>query len=304
MEDSAQFDTDPTPGTDEADQNRMTLADLKIGKQDSREREVLDLLWDVEEFKIYKTPVGISPFFSDDPDLGAIQKRAYVELGPDISAFNYLIHVAAPKAAKGFRRLQLTGTSDDNRNLFEREFARCIAQALLGHSEGAKIGLASLRSRLEATVTNQARVVHLLISLMIVAIVWLFALSLVGSGYEPRFGLDVKHIALSALMGSIGALFSTAVGLRHMQIDPTVTLSMHWVHGFQRMLVGMMGATIIYFGFTSGILAGIFQPSQTETDPATIDQNWLSFISVLAGFSERLVPNLLDGRVREAEENA
>ena len=89
-----------------------------------------------------------------------------------------------------------------------------------------------------------------------------------------------------------------------MQIDPTVTLSMHWVHGFQRMLVGMMGATIIYFGFTSGILAGLFQPSQTETDPALIDQNWLAFISVLAGFSERLVPNLLDGRARDAIDNA
>ena len=280
---------------------QMKLADLKVGAKDPRGRVVLDILWHVNEFKIYKTPVGVSPFFSDDPELGAKQKTAYVELGPDIAAFNHLIHLMEPtKIPATDISITVGDLSEDNRTLYERELARCIAQAFLGQTAEARQSLAALRSRLGATISNRARVVHLMISLVIAAFVWLLAFGMVNSGYEPRFGFEVKDIALSALMGSIGALFSTAVGLRQMEIDPSVGVSMHWVHGFQRMLVGMMGASIIYFGFTSGILTGLFQPAGSAAAIETVNPHWLAFISVLAGFSERLVPNLLDGRAEEA----
>ncbi len=279
----------------------MKLADLRVGGKDPRGRLVQDILWHVNEFKIYKTSSGVSPFFSDDPERGASQKLAYVELGPDIAAFNHLIHLMEPaKIPATDISVTVGDLSEDNRTLYERELARCIAQAFLGKTAEARVGLAALRKRLGATISNRARVVHLMISLVIAAFVWLLAFGLVDSGYEPRFGFDVKDIALSALMGSIGALFSTAVGLRQMEIDPSVSVSMHWVHGFQRMLVGMMGASIIYFGFTSGILTGLFQPAGQTEPVQMVDPHWLAFISVLAGFSERLVPNLLDGQATEA----
>ena len=286
---------DPTNGS-------MKLAELVRGGTDPRGRKVLDILWSVSEFKIFKTAAGVSPFFSDDPKLGREQKEAYLALGADIAAFNHLIHKVEPKKIPSTNvSLSIGGINEDNRILYERELARCIAQALLGNGEAARSGLAALKTRLEASISNRARVVHLLISLVIVAFVWLLALGLVSSGYTPRFEFETAHIALAALMGSIGALFSTAVGLRGMIIDPTVNLSMHWVHGFQRMLVGMMGAAIIYFGFMSGIVSDLFHPTISGPMTAdTVEIHWLAFVSILAGFSERLVPNLLDGRANEA----
>ncbi len=101
------------------------------------------------------------------------------------------------------------------------------------------------------------------------------------------------------MMGGIGALFSTTVRLQLMAVDPMVSLSMHWIYGGQRVLVGVLGAIIIYFGFKSGIVDGLLRPVADSSIPREIDLYWLAFISVLAGFSERLVPNLLDGKAND-----
>ena len=44
---------------------KFKLADLRAGDKDPRGRAVRDILWAVNEFKIYRADMGISPFFSD-----------------------------------------------------------------------------------------------------------------------------------------------------------------------------------------------------------------------------------------------
>ncbi|MEM8754527.1 MAG: hypothetical protein AAGF90_16235 [Pseudomonadota bacterium] len=285
-------------------QTPFLLDDLKVGEADPRGRVVLDILWAVDEFKIYKTPRGVSPFFSDDAEIARTQKDAYLSLGEDIAHFNHLIQTLIPTRF-GFARDE--SASGPTLTEYERELARCLAQALLGKVEAAKGALATLRRRLERRISNRARVIHLGINVLLVLAVWATAYAISISGYEPRFGFKPLDIALAAIMGSVGALFSTAVGLQKMSCDPTMSTSMHWIYGAQRVLVGVLGAIIVYFGFQSGVLNGIFQTGPvTGVTPAPTETNlyWLAFVSVLAGFSERLVPNLLDARSDETSSRA
>lgn len=277
------------------------LDDLEVGKKDPRGRDVVDILWAVHDFKIYKTEWGISPFFADDDSINIEQRRIYLSMGADIAGFNHMIQTLRPITLGQTTLPQLPKRREAIIH-HERELARCIAQVLTGDAEGARVALASLRDRLAAQIANRGRVIHLLINLALMASVWIIALLILDFGYQPRFGFEVKDIALAAVMGSAGALFSTAVGLKQMQIDPMVGRLMHWIYGGQRVLIGVMGAVFLYFGLKSGILDGLFQPLQGEvTAPATLDLHWLAFVSVLAGFTERLVPNLLDGRSRAAK---
>ena len=74
---------------------------------------------------------------------------------------------------------------------------------------------------------------------------------------------------------------------------------MNWIYGGQRMLVGVLGAIVLYLAVRAGVatelLPGTSDVTAGAAEPAKpFDPYKLAFISVLAGFSERLVPNLLD----------
>ena len=103
------------------------------------------------------------------------------------------------------------------------------------------------------------------------------------------------------MMGSVGALFSTATSLKRLEMDPLLNPYVHLVYAAQRVLVGALAAVILFFGFQSGILFDLVSPENSTTPQflATGDKEtdllyWIGFMSVIAGFSERLVPNLLD----------
>lgn len=293
----------PDPQSDLVEPMSFRLADLTKGGEDPRGRAVHDILWSVDEFKIYKTDQGISPFFSDDPNLAKRQKMAYIALGPDLAAFNHLIHTLKPRTIPFTdQAIGVGGVGSTNLVHYERELARCIAQALLGQAEVARSSLTDLRRRLAARISNRGRVVHLMINVVLVAIAVAGAILFARSSYTSVFQFDVIETGLAIMMGSVGALFSTTVRLQSMEVDPTVSPYMHWVYGAQRVLVGALGALIIYYGFKSGVVAGLFQPISGAIDTSqSFDPYWLSFICVLAGFSERLVPNLLDTKAASIE---
>lgn len=293
------------------------LQHLKKGHLDGRYRVVRDVLVAMDDFKVYTTDLGVSVCFSNDEKTAIKQKETYFRMA-GIAEFNLLIHNLRPRrlwnrASNAFARQSgkaadpatpMQRTTSPSITLYERQLGRCISQALIGHTEEAATSLLFLREQLCARIRNRARVVHLLINLILTLLVLTGAYLFVWSEYSPIFGFaSVEELGLSMAMGAVGALFSTTVRLQSLEIDPTVTPSMHWIYGSQRVIVGVIGALVVYFGFKSGVLTGLFQPvrdvSVTETQ-GNFSPYWLSFVSVIAGFSERLVPNLLDSHADNA----
>lgn len=276
------------------------LKDLKTGAADKRGRIVTDIFWAVPDFKVYATAKGISPQFSDDPALAKQQRANYMALGPELSDVNQAINLMDSGwnrfTSKLFSKLDLG--DDPRQGYYEREIARAIAQALSDDVEEARKTLQSVDATVSKRMANVMRVFYFSICVAATLIVTMalsgYASTIANPQSEEILGLNAFQLCVAAIMGSLGALLSTAIGLRSLSIDPMATLTINITYAFQRMLVGILGAVVIHITLKSGLfnsLLGANMPTSPDTAVMTYK---LAFISLLAGFSERLVPNLLD----------
>ncbi|UUX50462.1 hypothetical protein NUH88_01945 [Nisaea acidiphila] len=289
--------TDDMPPAPTAD--HFPLKDLKTGAPDKRGRMVTDVLWAVRDFKIYKTDKGISPQFSDTPDEACKQRQAYMSLGPELAELGQQIDLLKNGWARWitwiWRRL---GARDDPQLAYcERETARGIAQALDGDPDAGRQTLAELSRRISKRLGNMLRVLYFTIC-AIAAFEITIGLAIYTSRLEAPetatvLGLNIFQLSVAAVMGCLGALLSTAIGLRNLAIDPAATLTMNITYAVQRMLVGTLGAMVLHITLKSGIAGALLGTAASNSGGEDMIYK-LSFVSLLAGFSERLVPNLLE----------
>ena len=286
--------------------DEFPLSDLKEGAPDKRGKEVTDILWAVHDFKIYKTDKGISPQFSDDPALAETQRENYLSLGPELADLNQQINLMKAGLARAVAWVtHLFGLPEDARhNYYEQETARGIAQALSGQPDKGRETLSDLINRISKRLSNVLRVLYFTICVVATVAITvgltIYTEQMSSPATETILGLNMFDVSVAAVMGSLGALLSTAIGLRSLSIDPTATLTINITYAIQRMLVGVLGAVILHIALKSGLVNNLLGTTQnTVAEGNTAGK--LAFLSVLAGFSERLVPNLLD---RSAERHS
>lgn len=298
------------------------LDTLEAGALDKRGQTVSEVLWKTSDFVIYRAADGVFACFSGPPEREREQMRAYLSLGANLAEIEHLMslmetdsHWKWSAVLRGLDpRTWFRGDRDaariparrtPARVAHDRELARCIAQALSGDVALAKAGLDALHARWAAQNRNRVRVVHLIVNIALTLATVGVALFFARSGYQSAFGFASKELAMVGMMGAVGALFSTTVRLQAMEVDATVRILVHIVYGLQRIMIGVLGAMILYFGLRSGILLELVRPGVTEapqTGPtAEYELYWLSFICIVAGFSERLVPNLLNAQASAAD---
>ena len=239
------------------------LRALTIGAPDKRGRLVTDILWAVQDFKIYKTDKGISPQFSDDPKQALQQRQDYMSLGPELADLDQQINLLKT----GWSRIvswiaRKFGSSGDPRlAYYERETARGIAQALSGQPDQGRTTLADLSARISKRLGNTLRVLYFTIcgvaTLEIVVGLAVYTKTMTSPGTETLLGLNVFELCVAAVMGCLGALLSTAIGLRSLAIDPAATLTINITYAVQRMLVGVLGAVVMHITLKSGIVSNL-----------------------------------------------
>lgn len=281
---------------------------VALGATDRQGREVTAIISDTSEYKVYATPDGT--FFAPDENLTSApgMKKQFLEISDDIAAFEHQLFVYAPdyygSDSKQRRMRKFRGA-----RAYERELGNCIGKAMSDDIPGAKASLRRLRDRMSAQRGHKTRVMHLGINLVLALLIWVVAIGVVVLDIQTTFGFNVKQICVAAFMGSFGALFSTAVRLYSMKVDPLVSGLVQIIYASQRILVGVLAAIILLFGFQSGILQNVLQPPGAGGDGTlaleadkVVNLYWLGFVSVLAGFSERLVPNLLSSQTERIEE--
>lgn len=205
-------------------------------------------------------------------------------------------------------RLSLPFYSRHYRSLVERSIehqARAMQQAFSGKAEEAEAMLAEFRAEVEAARDSRNKMRYILANavtlLFFVAVWWFFhsistsdsrlvRLMTLPNDMAPGTGQGGVQLIDMLTLGAIGAFFAVSIGIKSLRISNSITIPEMLYAGFNRTLIGVIAAGIVFLLISGGwILAGI--------DPQY--KAWSIYLfALLAGFSELLVPNAL-ARVEE-----
>ena len=194
------------------------------------------------------------------------------------------------------------------RSLVERSIehqARAMQQAFSDNALEAEAMLTEFRSEVEACRDSRNKMRYIFanaIALLIFIVVWwafhsistsesrLVRLMTLPNEMTPGTGQGGVQLIDMLTLGAIGAFFAVSIGIKSLRISNSITIPEMLYAGFNRTLIGVIAAGIVFLLISGGwILAGI--------DPQY--KAWSIYLfALLAGFSELLVPNALT-RVEE-----
>jgi hypothetical protein len=101
------------------------------------------------------------------------------------------------------------------------------------------------------------------------------------------FDYGAAEVFLGAAMGSLGALISVLLRSNKLELDASAGARVHYFEGIMRVLVGALAGLLFVLAVKANILLGAIARSDKAL---TI----LLVISIAAGASEQLLPNLID----------
>ena len=136
---------------------------------------------------------------------------------------------------------------------------------------------------------------------------WLFALALLFFAVWTAYIVlskspsgDLHLLIFAALAGTWGATFSMLGSLKSRltasELDD-MKLMRPWVMLLSRALIGTGAGCVLYFFLRSGLLGGSAFPQLTTIDSADVARKDLALLIIwcfIAGFSEKLVPSILE----------
>ncbi|WP_020181315.1 hypothetical protein [Methylopila sp. M107] len=187
---------------------------------------------------------------------------------------------------------------------FDRRTADALVVALQGDQASAELLLRAIKQDILDERMSTGRVQYVLAA-------WGFALALcLLLGVVVLIGHPVlvakNNVWEIASLGCLGALFSIAIGIRGRAIQTDLRLRDNLVDAGLRILIGAISAIVLYALFRSGFISlaigdepiRLCNGADCSPPAATV------VLSFLAGFSERLVGNLLDSKVLPAVADA
>lgn len=283
----------------------MTVADLHKGGMDSSENVIRRFhVRRPPDYAVYYSDERVVVTFADDPALADKQRRDLAQVAPVRGEINGLIDDWRDTEDPtdhlwflgGWRRRRATA----KRALAER-FDQRVADALVVALNGDVTGAGSVLDGIKADVIDErtgiARLQALVAAacgvLLFIALAALFgtvgtkeSCSAAASAVCFPFGTDLWR---GALTGSFGALFSLAIGIRSRQMQLDFNVLSNMTEAVLRIVIGAIAGTVLVALIRSGFVHIGFGGAQ----PMNIDELYFAAAGFLAGFSERLVPDLL-----------
>lgn len=175
---------------------------------------------------------------------------------------------------------------------FRRMLGEAMATMYKGQTiEAARAFLDRAEDSLKARSNERARIWYLSstaaaagIAVLCMGAAWILRSKLGNVGTSDTFELVVF-----SQLGSVGALLSVLRRSRDLPIDAAAGRRAHHLEGVARVALGICGAFLVSVAVKANLLLGLVTSDQDEARRLAI----MATIAIVAGASERLVPNLI-----------
>jgi hypothetical protein len=282
------------------------LDQLQIGKIDSLGRIVREVLFRGAAYAIYRSDRGVYVHFSDHEEQEREQRRVYSTICPELCELRYL---TSQMRGGLFNNVPLLGPVFHKRDsLYDHNIAQALmllmesaAQKSANQAEAAaqmeKRGREIAERALDMAVSrvtydNTLRYVRTCVSF---GAAWIAACLLFWRLLPAP--APTQPYLLASLMGAVGAVFSVVVRAQAFQLKPCEDTGMNKLVSAIRVgMGGMAGPALLLLvttmfektmeaslGHSFKLTAGM----ESEVMPT------VALLGLLAGFAERLVPNLI-----------
>lgn len=258
----------------------MRVADVKNGGNDSAGAVIREVyLKQPPHYAIYRTPERVLVHYADDEDEAKRQAATLAPLNPARGEINGLID--------GWHSSD-RGSVQAKAKRYSRRVADALGVALEGDASGSLAVLTSIKADLVDERTSWARFQYL-IAAALVAVVVVLVTAIIGAYLTSG---SVRALWLALAGGTVGALFSIAIAIR----QRTVLTDLHFVSNTAdavlRVVIGAIAAAVL----VSLVELRAVVLTIGDANLADNTQGWLFplVVAFVGGFSERLVPDLLE----------
>lgn len=274
--------------------SQFSVDAIVIGNSDSNNREVLDVYARQSgRYAVYQTDRRVVIAYADDPLVQKIQRK---RLAPLALLRNEIDGMLGPWRAKQEKYSRLVETARQ----FDMRVASALIEAMEGDSDSARAILEQIRDEIRGEMASRARLAYVLWS-VVSAVVVLAACGLVYAISDELFlNLIDEHkrrfLLAGVSTGVLGALYSIAMRIERRGLSNDMRRLDSITDSFVRMGLGAMGAFILGCFLLSGAIEINFGVD-IKPDAKGTSGNFIYLVLItgfLAGFVERLVPDLLN----------